>query len=321
MNLAQIRIAVRDLITAGGGTNINTSDDDHWNDSEINLAINRAHNEVYKIIRRARGDYFTRILRSTDAAFSQMAHVYYPTSLRLTAGVGTYTLPPSFVRMKLITDLSANPARFIAADLGKHEFRILMQEDAADNASAFYYDIIANKTMLVRPIPTSDRDIEIIYEYIPTKLRDFTSGTVSVNYNSTTMTFTTSAEIALNFFPGMEIIVDNTKPDPNLDYHVVKSVDSNTQVTLERNFLDGTYVNANYIASMPTFVPYHHNQMIVCLAASYCLNKGTNPHKEAADIWRKEYNSMVPGLINDLESRQGSDTETASAYLEDEYYD
>lgn len=322
MNLAQMRVAVRDILTAGGGTNIDTSIDEFWNDSEINLAINRAQDEVYKVIRRARSDFFTRILKSTDPAFAHAEHIYTPsTQLKLQAGVGEYTLPPQFVRMKLVSDLSANPARFVAADVAKHEFRILLQEEAGENATTFYYDIIGAKTMLVRPVPLSDRDIMIIFEQNLARLRDFTKGTVTTIYGNTTMTFSASAEINLSFFPGMEVIVNDTKPDPNIDYPVIKSVDSATQVTLERNYYGPSAANVNHITSIATPIPRHHHQMLVCLAASYCFNKGTNPHKDSAAIWRAEYDSMVPALVNDVESRQGSDPETVEAYLEGDLYD
>lgn len=322
MNLAQMRVAVRDILTAGGGTNVDTSMDEFWNDSEINLAINRAQDEVYKIIRRARADYFTRIVKSSDSAFSTQEHNYIPAEqLKLRAGVGEYTLPPNFVRMKMISDLSSNPARFIAADIAKHEFRVMLQQQANDNASTFYYDIIGAKTMVVRPIPMSDRDIEIIYEYNLTKLRDFTEGTVSVSYLVTTALFSASADIANRFFPTLEVIVNDTKPDPNIYYPVIKSIDSSTQVTLERHYMGASVVNADFIASMAPPIPQQHHQMLVCLAASHCFKKGMNPHRDSAQAWRDEFDSMVPSLINDVESRQGSDVETADAYLEDDLYD
>ena len=68
MNLAQLRVQLRDVLTAGGGTNLATGSDDFWGDSELNTYLNMAQQELYKVIRRARSDYFTRIIRSTDAS-------------------------------------------------------------------------------------------------------------------------------------------------------------------------------------------------------------------------------------------------------------
>lgn len=324
MNLAQMRIAVRDILTAGGGTNMVIGNDDFWSDSEINLALNRAQDEIYKIIKNSKSDYFTRILRTTDGILTLLGQTFDTSSLRWVAGQGNYQMPIDFVRMKLITDLSSDRVRLSASDLAKSEFRILMNENASGTSREYLYDILSMRTLVVRPIPDMERDFEFIYEKRLQQMRDYTIGNVYALAGSNQAIFTSGA--TGNFSPGDEIMANTTRPDPNKQYSIIKSIDSPTQATLESVWVDPTYdVGGNgpaptpYIVSSVSEIPRHHHQMLVCLAASYCFKKGTNPHMEAAAIWRSEYDSMVPLLINEVETRQGSDVETAQGYLEDTF--
>jgi hypothetical protein len=320
MNLAQMRIAVRDLLTAGGGTNTVINNDSFWGDTEINLAINQAQAEIYKIIRRARADFFTRVLRTTDSPLVIRNQLYDPSSLRWVAEQGNYTLPPDFVRMKLITDLDATDrVRLVGGDISKNEFRILMNAAARESSREFLYDILGMRTLVIRPVPVEVRDFEFIYERTLPNLQDFSVGSVSVTQNNNTATFSASAQADVLFSVGDELIIGTTTPNPNMHYPVIKSIDSSTQVTLERVYLDATAADTTYIVSNVSEIPHQHHFMLVCLATAYCFNKGTNPSADAASIWRNEFNAMVPSLVNDLESRQGSDIETVQAYLEEDY--
>lgn len=324
MNLFQMRMAVRDILTAGLGTNIEVNEDTFWNDIEINYAINRAQAEIYKVIRRARADYFTRILRSTDSSVRIMGTDFDPSTLRWTSGQGNYVLPLDFVRMKMITDLSSQRVRVSASDIAKHEFRILMNTDAQGNGSEFLYDILGVRTLVVRPLPNEDRDFEYIYEKTLPQLRDYVAHDVYVFKESTTVSFQ-GGEGAENVVVGDEMIVGDVKADPNRHNSTVKSIDSATQVTLEGL---PQYYNADFAGnggpgkvtfSSVSEIPRAHHDMLVCLAASFCFSKGTSPHMECVSLWRSQYDSMLPSLINDVESRQGSDIETVQAYLEDLY--
>jgi len=323
MNLAQIRTAIRDILTAGGGTNTTIQSDTFWSDSEINAAINRAQTEVYKIIRRARADYFTRILRTTDPVFIARGRQFNPATLQWQQGVGNYQLPPDFVRMKLITDLSSDRVRLIASDIARNEFRVLMNETGGSTAREYLYDILGVRTLVIRPMPQEVRDLEFIYEKQIENLQDFTTGAVDLTNNNSTATFSASADITDLFMVGDELVVGDATnspvADPNNNYLVIKSIDSTTQVTLENVYLGTTVSGAKFIVSRVSEIPEHHHQLLVCLGASYCFNKGTNPSADSAQIWRNEYNAMIPSLINDVEVRQGSDQETVQAYLEDLY--
>lgn len=326
MNLAQLRIAIRDQLTAGGGQNTNFNSDLFWSDGEINYAVNRAQHRLYNIIRRARADFFTRILRSTDSALTIMGQTFTPSTIAWVSGTGNYTLPPDFVRMKLITDLSSDRIRLIAGDLATNAFRVLMNVDASNTAREYLYDILGIRTLVVRPIPQETRNFEFVYEKLLPKLRDRTTGTLTLTNGSTTATFSSTADIQNHLVVGDEIIIGSAQatqatPDPNENYPVIKSIDSATVATLAAPYLGTTASAFVYRASSVSEIPEQHHMLLVYEAARQLFGKGTNPHIDSINTCELEYNKMLPDLIADVEIRQGSDLEAIEPYLEDYYAD
>lgn len=74
-----------------------------------------------------------------------------------------------------------------------------------------------------------------------------------------------------------------------------------------------------FTVSSVSQIPAHHHALLVALAAVYAFKQGTNPSTDCAANWQAEADKMIPNLVNDVEGRQGSDSETVVAYLEDEY--
>lgn len=242
MNLAQMRTMLRSILTAGGGANQGIGTDDFWADKELNTYLNMAQSELYKIIRRARSDYFSRVVRTTDPPFLVRGVLFDPSTLRWQAGQGNYTLPPDFVRMKLITDLSGDPVRVSHADIARNEFKIIMNQRSGQMGGEYLYDILGIKTLLIRPIPDGQRDFEFVYEYMLPPLRDYKQGTVTYTESNTTMVFSDDAKIQSYLVAGDEIIpgkdTDNQNvPAVDYQYPVIRSIDSPNQVTLESPYI------------------------------------------------------------------------------------
>jgi len=324
MNYAQMKVLLRDIITAGGGQNTAITVDDFWSNSELGTYINAGRQQVYQIIRRARSDYFTRILRSTDPPLLIRGQLYDPASLRWVANQGNYTLPPDFVRMKLITDLTADNVRLIGSDIAKNSFRVLMNQSGGNTAREFLYDILGIRTIIFRPIPIDARDFEFIYEKNLEIMRDWSVGTVSLVNGNNTATFSSTADVTNRMVVGDELIVGTSAatqsiPDPNVVYPVIKSIDSPTQVTLENVWLDTSVTNYTYTVSTVGEIPLHHQYLHVVLAAIWAFKKGTNASSDSAAAWQVEADKMIPSLINDVETRQGSDFDTTEPFLEDLY--
>ena len=242
MNLAQMRIALKSILTAGGGANTVIKADAYWSDKELNTYLNMAQNEVYKIIRRARSDYFTRVVRTTDPPFLVRGVLFDPSSLKWVPGQGSYNLPPDFVRLKLITDLNGYPVRFTHADLARNEMKIIMNTPAGGGNGEYLYDILGVRTLIIRPIPQEARDFEFVYEHLLPPLRDYTRGTVTATDGNTTVTFSDDAKIQQFIQAGDELIIgtlqEQATPDVDYQYPIVRSVDSPSQVTLESAYYE-----------------------------------------------------------------------------------
>lgn len=323
MNLAQIRTVVRDMLTAGGGTNNNVGDDDFWGEAELNFLINEGQKELWKIIRRSRADYFIRIIRSTDAPLLIHGQVFNPASLRWQPNVGNYTLPPDFTRMKLMTDLSADRIRVIFGDIARNEFKVLMNETGGNVCREYVADILGLRSLIIRPFPIEQRDFEFIYERTLPILRDWVTGTVTVANGNTTATFSASADIQNRLEVGDELIVGTATQqaavDPNVDYPQVLSIDSSTQVTLDRPYLGVDATAVMFRISSTPHIPRAHQDLLVTYGVKEGFRKGTNPSKDGVALWSDKWGTMVPSLINDVEIRQGSDIETTQPFMEDLY--
>lgn len=321
MNLAQIRSAVRDILSAGGGSNAVVSIDSFWADAEINQYINFAQDELFKVIRRARADYFTRIIRTTDVPLMIAGHLFDPATLRWVAGTGNYVLPPDFTRIKLITDLSDDPVRIVASDIARAAFKGVMQSTGGGVAREYLYDVLGIRNLILRPVPQEVRDLEFIYEKRLPRLRDWSNGTCSVINGNNTATFSVTTNLLDRVVVGSELLVATGSvlptPDPTEVYPVIKSIDSNTQVTLESVYINPTASDKLFYISPVSEIPEHHHQLLVAYAVILAFKKGTNPHSDSVQQWLDVYNSMLPSLISDVEIRQGSDIETVEAYLED----
>ena len=322
MNLATMRSAVRGILTAGGGINTNINSDTFWHDREINYYINNAVKQIYRTIKRAQADYFERILRTTDSALLLMGRTFTPSTLALVSGTGNYTLPPDFIAMKLITDLSTDPLRFSACDVTTERFRVSMNENAIANSRELYYDIINLKTLVIRPIPVDARDLEFIYQKAIPSLTEYSTGNVTaVTNGANTVTFS-GTDLDAFVVAGDELIIGNSAtvaptPDPSIDYPVIRSVDSDTQVTLDAPYTGTTISSATkYIsANVPEFpAPYH--DAIVHLAVQLAAMQGPNPHTSLADYHGTIAGNVLRQLIDDIEVRQLSDVVTSEAYLE-----
>jgi hypothetical protein len=326
MNLAQMRVAARDILTAGSGRNTTVNPDTFWSDDELNYYINKCQRDVFNYVRRARADYFTRILRTTDPALVILGQSFSPSSLAWSAGTGNYQLPPDFVRMKLITDLSEDKIHIRAGDISSNAFRLLMNQNAGNTAREYLYDILGVRTLVLRPIPQEIRNLEFVYEKLLPKLRDWTTGTVTINSGSTQAVFSSSADISNRLVVGDELIVGTTSavptlPDPNVDYPVIKSIDDAVTVTLAGPFLDASVMTVGFRASAVSEIPKHHHDILIEGCVKEAFKKGTNPHTDSAALHQTEFDRILASLVADVEIRQGSDPEFVDAYLEDIYND
>jgi len=328
MNLSQMRILVRDALIAGFADNNSVGPigpDFYYQDNIINAYLNEAQNVIYQIIRRAKSDYFSRIMATTDSSLVIRQKTFNPATLKMQSGVGSYTLPPDFMRMKLITDqrLDAPKSRFRFSDVTSSDFRTVYGDTTSSRISPYLVDIIGMRTMIIRPIPIETFDVEYIYEKQLDPINDYSVGGATINRGQSVVTLN---GVDWNFFAvGDEIILGASLASPStIDpigvYPVVLSINSGAnQLTLSSPLIAlQDYAGTSYIRSRAPEIPELYHYLLVAYAIRQALSKGTNVNAETVDVWNSRWESGIPNLIADVETRQISDTETSEAYLEGE---
>lgn len=326
MNLSQMRVAVRDALVAGLSVDTVIGPDYYYTDTIVNYYLQEAMNVLYQTIRRAKSDYFSRILASTDSSFVSRQKTFNPATLKMQSGVGSYTLPPDFMRMKLITDqrTDAPKARFRFSDVTNSDFRTVYGDTTSSRISPYLVDILGINTMLIRPIPTETFDVEYIYEKMLEPMTDYSVGSASINRGGSTITF--SASVDFNFLQvGDEVILGSglsapSTIDPSAVYPVIASLDAGVfQATISSPLISLVdYSGATYIRSRSPEIPPLYHYLLVAYAVREGLRKGTNANPSSVDIWNDKWTEGLPNLIADVETRQISDSETSEAYLEGE---
>lgn len=331
MNLYQLRTAVRDAMTAGGGNNVRPAFDYFWSDTAVNYYINFAQRKLHQDLKRARRKYFVRTLNSSDSALTIFKQTFTPSTLKMQNGVGEYTLPPDFMRMLLMTDLRTDAkARFRFSDLVKEEFRMIYDDTPTQVIGAFLCDIIAQRTLVVRPIPQDEFNVRYMYEKRLEPLRDYSAGLCTVAQNATSVSFTADVVMA-NIVAGMDLIVgvstgqnaSGSAVDPSWIYPQIDSVNSAARTaTLKGPFVsaDDVYAASRvFTVSGVSEIDSEYDDLLIAEAIIKGLSQGTNPHTDAALYWKGEVERLRADMVGDAEIRQEQDIETVEAYLEDEF--
>lgn len=330
MNLYQLRVAIRDALTAGGGNNVRPQFDYFWSDTVVNSYINRTQRRLHQILKRARKKYFVRKVKSTDSSFVTFQQTFTPSTLKMQNGVGEYTLPPDFMRMLLMTDLRTDAkARFRFSDLVKEEFRMIYDDTPVQVIGAFLCDIIAQRTLVVRPIPQDTFDVEYMYEKRLEPLTDYSGGTCTVAQGATSVTFSSNTNMN-RIAAGMQLIpgysLGNTTSgigvDPSWTYPTIDSVNVGAGTAVLKApyvSLTGQDVSSSvFTVSMVPEIDEDYHDLLVTGSLLLGLGQGTNPHIKAQSTWQAEWAQGVADMIADAEIRQEQDIETVEGYLEDE---
>ena len=325
MNLVQLRTTVRESLHAGKDTTNYVPEDLFWTDGHINYLLNEAYKHIQKLIRRSTKDYFSRFVKSTDSVFTALNQRFTPSTLKITAGVGSYRLPPDFVRMVLIRDLRTDKqARFRFVRANTEEFRQVYNEVFPPSDGSFLCDILGGRTLLVRPLPSEDFDIEIVYDHLMDPLSDYATGTITVAKGTDVVTFV-GADLA-RFVAENELLLSvpigdvGGRVDLGANYSVIASINiPSNQVTLAAPYNDGDVAGGAYIYSSVPLIPASHHDILVTRAVILAMSKGKNPHLDAIALWNGIYEDQLAALLGDVEIIQTSDNETSEAFMEDDY--
>ena len=261
---------------------------------------------------------------SAGGAFRWDGETYDPASFSLVSGTYTYNLPPDVVKVRSLRSATAGAYRFEHLDISHPYFRDL--QNRTDITNPIYWDIVGNRTLVLANPQTLD--VELAYVARTRKLFMYTTGTYSVNQNSTAVTGSTTTWVISELSTPCELIgvTDTNTPkvasqvsggnwvDPTTIYNFVRSIDSDTGLTLAGNWLPASVSSKNYmLASIPN-IPYEYHWILVDYITARCLIKGNHPKAAekmaavdqaiamiAADSEREESAARVTGAFPDTQ--------------------
>jgi len=264
-----------------------------WSDEEVIDAANTAMDRAARLIRLAGSNILTKFMKSTDSSVDLVTEVYSPSSFKMTESVIDYTLPPDFVRLESIvpTTDGYDGIRFHPASLtqkGWIDQSVLTASDVSTIAGSeqiFYYTIIGARTLRIRPIVTSTFDVEILYQYRPAKLLDYSTGTIKLTTNSTTahgvgVTWVTSG---IQVPAELHVHLVDTDHTVNLSsvYPRISAIISETDATLSRAWPSEPYSGAYHISTVPQ-LPEEHHAWLAQVTAAIMLRKVSPDLSKAA---------------------------------------
>jgi len=147
--LSTVRLAVRDHLDEDSAS--------YWTDASLTRQIVRSASALWKRIVQIRKDYF---LSAT------------PGTLTLASGTFRYALPSDFFEVKLIrtTTSGQENVAWRPAHMASAKFIEGLRSDITINSpSEFLYQIVANQTIVVSPIPRAVLVASVEYVALPTE--------------------------------------------------------------------------------------------------------------------------------------------------------
>ncbi len=258
---------------------------DLWSLEEVYDAVNTAMDRAARIIRLADSDILTRRLVTTGGALDLISESYAQSSLRLLADTSSYTLPPDFVRLVSIVPTTAGfeAVRFRPAQLNAKYFvdqRVLTSDDLASSNNSdqvFWYIIYGGRTLLVSPTPQDTINLEVFYQYRPSRLLTYSTSTVSLTNNNAAVTGSSTTWLTSGIRTPCDLVVGTAPTALNVSLNTysprVLSIDTNTTLTLARVYSGATDGTAGYALAMIPELPEEHHEWLAQTAAAIMYRK------------------------------------------------
>lgn len=155
--LAELRTSVRDYL--------DESSSSFWTDAQLGRFITRAKDRVWNEVRKLNDDYFMVTRTAADGALTILGESFTASTLAVSVGGTSITLPPDFAEMKLIlvTTTGYEDVRFEYRDLTHPDMRAAMEVVGNQTPGVFYFDIIAERTLRYAPKSSVALDLSITY--------------------------------------------------------------------------------------------------------------------------------------------------------------
>ena len=137
-----------------------------WTAAQVTSAINEAKDRVWNAVRRMRADYFYKTMDSDDGSQTVLGETYAASSMQVTVGGTTLTLPPDCAEVKLIQTITADfeDVEWRHLDLAHPYFKTALAQTSNQSPTEFFWDLLNERT--IRYAPPSDTALHITLHYI-----------------------------------------------------------------------------------------------------------------------------------------------------------
>lgn len=259
-----------------------------WTVEEQLQAVNVAMDRTARLLRLSGSEILTKSMKSTDAGTDLISEIYSPTaSLRITADVDEYTLPPDFVRVASIHPLVTTPGfegvRFRPSSYTDDSWNDLRTIPSADLGSTAYfgasysYIIQGRRTMKISPTPKDTFDIELNYHYKAPRLRYYSTGTIQRVNGFVGMTGTGTQWITYGLRSPSELIAGTIATPASVimdEYYptnIIFITDTSLNLAKPATVTDG--VGIPYTIAMVPILPEEHHTWLAQMVAATMLRK------------------------------------------------
>lgn len=328
MNLGQaIRQALFDcdLVLRDGTTS------PQFTETELVSWASQGKDKVESILRRNDEDFNLIFRSSTDSSFRWDGITYAPSSFQLTTTARSYTLPPDVLLVRRIRAVTSGEEEreFLHKDMSSEEFRDQEQAASTDTTPGrILWDLVGERTLRIARSPDVVLDIEIAYIPRSRRARLYSTGTVDLTQDSSSVIGTSTLWVDEELDSFADLIpaaaaaapkiasqtIGGTFVDPTAVYPRISTITSDTAITLLGNWLLANRSGVGYIIAPRFPFPEEYDRLVVDWVAYRILKKarstGQTTFKEAFDEASKE-------LLDDTSKRQTADPE----YVEDFTYD
>jgi len=299
MNLSQIMRKARfevDAIRASGTTSA------LWSDEEVIDAANTAMDRAAKLIRLADSNILVKAMKSTDATVDMVSEVYAPSSLTMVVGQVDYTLPADFVRVETIRTITTDyeGIRFHPATVIQKGWTDQAQLVTADLSTIkggeqiYYYTLIGPRTLRIRPVITEAFDIELIYQYRPARLQNYSAGTVQLILASTTVRGVGTNWLVSGIRDPADLVLSAPSAvTMNAVYPRVSSVTDDVTAVLAKAWPSQPYNGIYHLSMIPRLPEEHHAWLAQVTAAEMLRKVSPDLSKAALEQLDKQLNLEV----------------------------
>ncbi|MFA5354463.1 MAG: hypothetical protein WC291_09550 [Thermodesulfovibrionales bacterium] len=333
MNLAQVtRLAQyqADIIKQAGtaGSFVTSYELDSW--------ANRGNEILEKALRNLHEDYFVKRMVSTDTTAQTIQGISYtPTTLQLAANTQIISLPPDILTIKSIkcvtSGYEAMPIEHL--DMASGRFQDLYRSastDTIDPGDTLYWDVYANRSLLLAQPLSSAVDIELLYVAKTKRLVRYSTGTVAVTTGTaavagtnTVWTYIPLDSTYLDIHFGTSASATLPTPEPSYEYDGVNrmrvsSITDATNLVLTADKSGTLAAGTGYIlASLPQ-APEEFHTALADYVTHCILFKAKSG---AARGWYDKWAATLKELNSTASRRQSTDIEVVEGWAIDNVVD